>query len=150
MMTSGLIYEDPARYDGWVRLALWAIVACILVAGVVLLFVEPEGAYVMFAAAVFVALLLWAILPRRYQVFEDRVRIVLGGPFAWGIPLRDIKKISIAPVSSGFIYHGVRFVTSLRSVVEIRRRRGMDVVFSPANPDLFIEQVERARDLLSK
>ncbi len=87
-------------------------------------------------------------MPRRYQVFEDRVHIVLGSPFAWNIPLRDIKTIGPAPKIRGFFYGGVRFVTSLASIVEITRRNGMDVVFSPLHPDMFIEQVNRARSLL--
>jgi glucose dehydrogenase len=150
MKTSGLIYEDSARYDTWTKLLMGAVVAIEVVIGVSLIFVDLEGALVMFAAAVLVAVIFWAILPRGFQVYEDRVRIGLGGPLSWSIPLRDIQRVGPAPASSGFIYHGVRFVTSGRSIVEIRRRRGMDVVFSPSHPDEFIEQVERARDLLPK
>jgi hypothetical protein len=150
MVIGGLIYEDPARYDGWTRAVLWGVVAILLAAGVALLFVDTDGAYPMLAAAVLVGLLLWAIMPRQFQVYEDRVRLVLGGPFAWTIPLRDIKTVGVVPGSRGFIYHGVRFVTSLRSVVEVKRHRGMDVVFSPLHADEFIEQIDRARDMLPK
>jgi hypothetical protein len=148
MTPAGLIYQDEALYDAWVRLALGALIAIMLVSGIALLFIDTEGAYVMLAGAIFISLLFWAILPRRYQVFEDHVRIVLGGPFAWTIPLKDIKSIGPASTRKGFIYWGVRFVTSLAGVVEITRRHGLDVVFSPAHPDMFIEQANRARDLL--
>ncbi len=39
----------------------------------------------MFGITLFDALLFKVILPRQYQIFEDRLRILMGGPFAINI-----------------------------------------------------------------
>jgi hypothetical protein len=148
MLTSGLIYEDAARYDGWLKYFLGGLLVAVAAGGIALLFVDVEGAYTLFGAAVLMGLIFRVVLPRRFQVFEDRVRIVLGGPFTMNIPLGSIKQVKRAPGSRGIFSSGLRFVTSLKTVVEISRQHGLDVVISPAHPDEFIEQVVRARDLL--
>lgn len=146
-MKSGvLVYEDLPRYEPWTKLVVGGIIAVTLVPGVILLFIDTVGAYVMLGATVFDGLLMWAILPRSFQVYDDRVRIALGGPLGINIPLADIKTIGPADRYYAFAYWGLRFVTSLASVIEITRRHGLDVVFSPSQPDIFIEQVNQARD----
>jgi len=141
---SVLIYEDRPRYDLWLKVILGSILALTLVLGFVLLTVDILGAWIMFGTTLFDALLFRAILPRRFQIFEDRVKILLGGPFALNIPLVDISEVRSASGREVFIYWGIRFATSPSGVIEIVRRKGLSVVISPLNPDLFIEQANRA------
>jgi len=82
-----------------------------------------------------------AILPRRFQIFQDRVRIVLGGPFAIKFPLSDISEARSAPAGRAFVYWGIRFATSSQHVVEIVRKKGLSLVISPANADMFMKQL---------
>jgi len=42
------------------------------------------------------------------------------------------------------MYGGLRLATSLKSVVEIVRSKGLNVVISPANRDAFLEQMAQA------
>jgi hypothetical protein len=142
---AGLIYEDFPRYDAWLKLVLLVITVGTLVSGIVLLFVDIIAAYILLGVTIFDGLLLWAVLPGRYQVYEDRVKIVLGGRFAMNIPLRNIREVRKVSVGGGLFYSGIRFVTSLRSTVRISRRKGLDVLISPMHPEEFIEQVELAR-----
>jgi hypothetical protein len=139
-----LLYEDTPKTDIWLRLILRGIPAILLVAGVVLLFQDTEGAFVMFGVAVFDAALFRLVMPRKYQVYSDKVRIVLGGPFAWDIAFSTIKEIRSTSGASAFAYNGVRFATSSRGVVEIRRIRGFNAVISPSNKDVFLEHVRGA------
>jgi hypothetical protein len=139
-----LLYEDTSRTDMWLKLMLGGILVMFLVLGGVLLFQDEADAFVMFGVAVFYALLFKIIMPQRYQIYSDKIRIVLGGPLAWNIPLSTIKEVRSASGAKAFAYSGVRFATSSRNVVEIRRSRGCNVVISPSNRDIFLEQASRA------
>ena len=144
MTVSVLVYEDKPRYDLWLKVVLGGVLALTLVLGFVFLTVDIIGSWVMFGTTLFDALLFKAILPRRFQIFEDRVRILLGNPFALNIPLADISEVHPASGREAFIYWGIRFATSSSGVIEIVRRKGLSVVISPLNPDLFLEQAYRA------
>ena len=139
-----LLYEDTPRTDTWLKLMLTGIQAIFLVVGVVLLFQDTEGAFTMFGVTIFYAVLFRLVMPQRYQVYSDKVRIVLGWPLAWNIPFTTIREARLASRASAFAYNGVRFATSSRGVVEIRRSKGCNVVISPSNKDVFLEQVRTA------
>jgi hypothetical protein len=139
-----LLYEDEPRTDIWLKLMLTGIQAMFLVLGIVLLFRDTEVAFIMFGVTIFDAVLFRLVMPRKYQVYSDKMRIVLGGPFAWNIPFSTIKEVRPSSGASTFAYNGVRFATSSRDVVEIRRSKGCSVVISPSNKDVFLEQVHRA------
>ncbi|UCH42126.1 MAG: hypothetical protein JSW16_04670 [Dehalococcoidales bacterium] len=141
---SALIYEDSPRYDLWLKVILGSIIALTLILGFVLLTVDILGAWIMFGTTLFDALLFRAILPRWFQIFDDRVKILLGGPFALNIPLVDISEVRQVSGREAFIYWGIRFATSLSGVIEIVRRKGLSVVISPHNPDMFLGQANRA------
>ena len=136
-----LVYEARPLYDSWLKLLLGGTLAFTLFLGIGLLSVNLVGAEVALAATAFDALLFHATLPRRYQIFSDRVRIVLGRPFAVNIALSTIREARPASSAKAFAYWGIRFATSSRSVVEIVRSKGWNVVISPANRDLFLDQM---------
>lgn len=138
-----LVYEDTPRYDFWLKLMLGSILALTLILGFVLIPTDIAVAWVMFGVTAFDALLFNAILPRRFQIFQDRVRIVLGHPFAFNIPLADIREVRLVSVSEGFVYWGLRFATSTRSIVKIVRKKGLSLVISPAHADMFLKQLNQ-------
>jgi hypothetical protein len=141
---SQLIHEDTARYDSWLKLLLGSILSLTLLLGVYLLYVDWTGAMICFGVTVFDALLFYAILPQRYQIWTDRVRIVLGRPFAVNIPFTKISEARAAASNKAFVYSGFRFATSSRTVVEIVRRHGLNFVISPDNRELFLERLAEA------
>ncbi len=142
-----LIYEDIPPYDLWLKLVLGGTLALTSVIGVILIFEDIWGALVMFAVTLFDFVLFWAILPRKYQVLQDGLRIVLGGPFAFNIPFSTTKEIRAVTGSNAFVYGGLRFATSSKTVVEVVRNKGMNVVISPANREMFVEQASRALEV---
>ena len=103
----------------------------------------------MFAVTVFDALIFHAVLPRRYQIFQDRLRIILGHPFAFNIPFSTIREARSTSGLKAFAYWGLRFATSSKGVVEIVRHQGWNVVISPANEGLFLEQLNQALEVMS-
>ena len=139
-----LVYEDSPRYDLWLKLILGGVLAWPFVLGAVLLSENAGAALIMFGVTAFEALLLKAILPQRFQIFEDRFKIVLGGPFALNIPFSNIRDVLAAPGVKTLIYRGIRFATSTKTVVEIVRRKGLNLVISPANRGTFLEQLQQA------
>ena len=139
-----LLHEDTPEYDSWLKLILGSVLSFTLLLGVYLLNVDKEGAYIAFSVTVFDALLFYAILPQHYQIWTDRVRIVLGRPFAVNFPLATIKEVRPAPGIKAFAYRGLRFATSSKRVVEIVRHRGWNFVISPGNRELFLERLGEA------
>ena len=144
-----LVYEDTPRYDFWLKLMLGSILALTLILGIVLLATDTVAACAMFGVTLFDGLLFKAILPRRFQILQDRVKIVLGGPLVVNIPLLDISEARRAPGSKVFIYWGSRFATSTQSIVEIVRKKGLSVVISPVDADTFLEQLNQALGVTS-
>jgi len=138
------LYEDTSQYDLWLKLLLGGILVSTLIPGIVLLPTDILGAQTLFGVTAFDALLFHAILPRRFQIFEDRVKIILGYPFSFDIPFSTIKEAEPASGSKAFIYRGIRFATSAKSLVETIRRHGLSIVISPRNRESFSENLNQA------
>ena len=141
---SALVYEDTPIYDRSLKIILAGILAATFIVAIILIREELEAALIMFGLTVFDALLFKAILPQRFQIFEDKLVIVLGGPFAIRIPLSNIADARSASGRKAFVYWGIRFATSTRNVVEIVRKKGLNIVISPTNEDMFLEQLNQA------
>lgn len=140
-----LIYEDVPHYDWSLKLILGAVLAATAVAGVIILFYDIAGGLAMFGVTLLDALLFYFVAPRRYQIFDTKLRIVLGGPFGMDVSLSSIKEARPAPSSYAFGYWGLRFATSSRGVVEIVRRKGWNVVISPLDRDTFLARLSEAQ-----
>ena len=139
-----IIYEEPAEYVAWFKL-LFLIPVALIVAAVFLAFVkELESSIFLFFEGIIFVGIFYLLLPRRYQIYQDRLRMVLGGPFKIDIPFSSIKQINRISGVNRFLYSGVRFATSLKYVIEIRRSKGLDYIFSPSNGQFFQEQLELA------
>ena len=149
MNINTLLYEDVPEYDFWLKLILGGVLAITFVLGIIFISQDIEASIVMFGVTLFDAVLFKAVLPRRFQIFEDRLRILLGGPLAINIPLSNITEAKPAAASKTFIYNGIRLATSSRHVVEIVRKQGMNLVISPAHDDMFLDQLNQARQMQS-
>ena len=139
-----MIYEDTPKYDLWLKLILAGVLALTLILGVISIYRDTEAAIAMFGITVFDALLFKAILPRRFQIFEDRLKILLGGPFSINILLSNIAEVKPASSRKIFAYWGIRFATSTSNVVEVVRKKGLNLIISPRNDDMFLEQLNQA------
>jgi hypothetical protein len=148
-MRGAIIYEDQSRYDLWLKAILFGVLALTLGLGLYFLSRDVEAAATLLGVTVFDALLFNFIMPRSFQIYTDRLVIVLGRPFSLTVPLHDIKTAGRVSGLRTMSYSGVRFATSVHGVVEITRSRGMNVVISPSHPDLFLEQLDQARKMAS-
>jgi len=128
----------------WLKLILGITLGLTLILGVVLLWTDLVAALVVFGVTAFDGLLFYSIMPRRFQIFEDRLRIVLGSPFAFSIYFSTIKEVRSSSFSKAFAYWGVRFATSTSNIVEIVRSEGWNVVISPVEKDVFVQRLTEA------
>uniref|UniRef100_A0A7J2TL80 Uncharacterized protein YyaB-like PH domain-containing protein n=1 Tax=Archaeoglobus fulgidus TaxID=2234 RepID=A0A7J2TL80_ARCFL len=147
-----LMHEDKPEYDAWMKITLSFAPSVIFL----LLFLihynfipsesEEEakmGEMILMAFLGVILFLYWAILPRKYEIHEDKVRIVLGA-FSYSIDLKSVEEVKRAESWKVFAYKGLRFATSAKKAVEIKRRKWPSVVISPSNPELFIERLQQA------
>ena len=146
MKSNIVLYEDTPHYDFWLKLILGGTLALTFILGIIFISEETETAVVMFGITLFDALLFKAILPRRFQIFEDRLKILLGGAFAINIPFSNIAEAKPASGRKTVIYSGIRFATSIHHVVEIIRKKGLNLVISPKNDEMFLEQLNQVRN----
>jgi hypothetical protein len=141
---ANLIYEDRPQAVWWLKLVLGLVLAVTLIMGLVLLSFDKVAALVMLAITLFDTLLFYFILPRSYQIYADRLKIVLGKPWVVTIPFQDIRTVARASGSNAYGSTGIRFATSPRFVIEIARKGKLNVVISPSGGELFLEQFKRA------
>ena len=139
-----LIHEELAEYTSWFRLLFLIPIGIFIGALISSLNQESEASLVLLGEGIFFILLFYFIMPRRYQIFHDKLKIVLGSPFSIDIPLSTIKEVRHSSGIKALVYYGVRFVTSTRYVVDVVRNKGLNYVFSPKNGDVFIEQLKQA------
>ena len=142
-----ILHEEPAEYDNWIRLLFLIPVG--LVIGAIFLAYSQEyaGFLVLLGDSAFLTLLFYFIMPRKYQIYQDKLRIVLGAPIGINIPLSTIKEVKHASGAKAFVYTGVKrvkFATSSRNVLEIVRNKGLNYIISPKNGDIFLEQLNQA------
>jgi hypothetical protein len=139
-----VLHEEPAEYSSWLRL-IFLIPVGLFIGAISLAYnQEYEGFFVLMSESAFFILLFYFIMPRKYEIYPDKMRIVLGAPFGINIPLPTIKKVKHSSGIKAFIYTGVRFATSTRTVIEIVRNKGLNYVISPQNEDIFVEQLNEA------
>jgi hypothetical protein len=139
-----LIYEDTPRYDWSLKLILGAVLAATAVAGVIIILYDVAGGLAMFGVTLLDALIFYLVVPRRYQIFNTKLRIVLGGPFNMDIPLSSIKEARPAPAAYALGYWGIRFATSTSGATEIIRRKGWNVIISPSDREVFLARLAEA------
>ncbi len=150
-----LLYEDIPKYDARHKFFLIAAPVLFFVFGL-LFFVGgycrsvPPGesatgpktaAVVLLATAAFVVAVYWALLPKRFSIFNDRVEIKFG-LLRLNIALGKIKGAQTA--EGRMTTPGFGCVTSSENIVEISTTNGFTVRISPTNRDLFLKSLDKA------
>jgi hypothetical protein len=135
-------YEDSPHYDVWFK-GIMMLPVFFIVIGLYFLFTAGVAAAIgEFAIAVLMGAIYWALMPRKYQVLNSKLKIVLGGPFSFNVPF-DTLETARKPEGVSL---GLNFATTFLSehAVEIKRKKGMTVNITPDNRDLFLENLNKA------
>ena len=136
-----LLYQDKPKYGLLLRLILIMPLAFLVGSLYLYLSGDTSGSLALLPEAFIVGLIFWLVFPREYQVYEDHLRIVLGGPFSVKVGFQNIKAIRITS-RTGLT---VNFVTRIaKSYVEIAKNRGWSIAITPSANDSFVEKANRA------
>jgi len=136
-----VIYEENPHYDVWLK-GIMMLPVFFIVIGIYHLFIrEIASAVSLFGLALLMGAIYWAIFPRKYQILDSKIKIVLGGPFSFNIPFDNVES---AGKPEG-ISLGLNFATTFLSehAVEIKRKKGMTVNITPDNRNLFLENLNK-------
>lgn len=164
--TSGrLFYEDdPWAYlrppyrervrGQWSRDTVWALqitplVMIIAAAGISLLLtqVDHEVGFISILGAMLFLMIgvLGVTYPTKYQIFNDRIRIVLGYILHFDIRFSNIDKVTV-PAFGDLWGLNLNFINSYSydDMLQIARKRGVKVHITPWNRKLFLEHLYKA------
>ena len=136
-----LLYQDKPKYGLLLKVVL-IIPAALLALGIYLWSTgDAMGSLALLIEACIIGLILWFVLPREYRVYENHLRIVLGGPFSVRIGFQNMKAIRI----TSRVSFSVNFVTRItRSYVELARKKGPSIAVTPSVPESFVAEASRA------
>jgi hypothetical protein len=138
---SVLLYQDKPKYGLLLKLIL--IIPVILLASSIYLWSTGDAfvSLALLTEAFIIGLILWFVLPREYQVYENHLRIVLGGPFSVKVGFQNIEAIRITSRLS----FNVNFATRItKSYVEIAIKKGMSIAITPTDDKSFVEKANLA------
>jgi len=137
-----IVYEESPGYDSLLK-AIMVLPVFFIVFGIYYLIIAEVGAAIaMFATTLLMGAVFWAIFPRKYQILDSKFRIALGGPFSLNVPFDNLETAR-KPEGATF---GINFPTCFSSdrVVQIIRKKGWNVNITPNDPDLFLENLNKA------
>ena len=124
------------------------IVTNVAITLVLLAFADTASAAITFACLLATLLIVWLILPRRYEVWPERLRIVFP-VWGWDIPYAGIKSVRAGRWYEAYGFAGVRFATAPSQSVTILRHNANlfthpNLVISPEDREQFLRRLEHA------
>jgi len=138
---SVLLYQDKPKYGLLLKLIL--IIPVILLASGIYLWSTGDAidSLALLTGSCVIGLIFWFVFPRGYQVYENHLRIVLGGPFSVKVGFQNIKTIRI----TSRVSFGINFVTRItRNYVEIATKKGMSIAITPTDDESFVGKANLA------
>ena len=137
-----MLYQDEPEYGLLLKLIIMILPAGLLAASVYMWSSDDSfGGLALLAEAFIVGLIFWAVLPRRYQIYEDHLRIVLGGPFAVKIGFDRITTIEVTSRTALTVNFVTRFA---KTYVRIGKKNGLSIAITPKSNDMFVDNANRA------
>ena len=136
-----LLYQDKPTYGLLLKLIL--IIPVAFLGGSLYLYLSGDvsGSLALLPGALISGLIFWLVFPREYQVHENHLRLVLGGPFSVKVGFQNIKAVRITS-RTGLT---INFVTRItRSYVEIAKKKGWSIAITPTDNNSFVENANRA------
>ncbi len=137
-----LLHREDAPFGLLLRVITLIVPASLLGLGAYLLSIgETEGGAVVLGETAIVAVIFLFVFPRRYEVYEDHLRIALGGPFGFNIGFDRIERIEVTRQASFTINFATRIT---RTYVRIVRKRGSAIAITPRSNEEFVASANQA------
>ncbi|MPZ47729.1 MAG: hypothetical protein GEU75_00155 [Dehalococcoidia bacterium] len=141
----------PAHQKTFDRGLILLTAAILLVAAMLSALYPDAGILIWLNALVLLTIpaLIWLLLPRRYEVYPDRLRLVLTLLANWDIPFESIAEARPARWWESYAAFGVRYATDPRRAVFIQRVRpglfrNLNAVISPEDRDAFLAALQQS------
>lgn len=141
-----VVYEDKPRTDICLKLIFMLPSALLLITALIFAKTDPAGAvhfiYGAAGMAVVMGILYILVLPTRYSILNNKMRIQFRGPFSFNIPFDTVAGIRDARWSTV----GINFPTTMSqaAILEIMRKGRMAVTITPSDKQAFINNFHKA------
>ncbi len=135
------IYEDNLKYGFILKLVLGLTIGMLLALTIWIFYLgEVIGGTIMLITVIFTIILLFALIPRKYQICNDRIKVICG-LLKLNIPFEDIKSIETrSPSNIWGSFEALRFGTGTgKRCIVIKRKRGMNILIQPSDMERFME-----------
>ena len=134
------IYQDTARYDMWFKVVLLlpAVVIAFAIFGNFKM--GEEAKYIVIAVVAVVGLAFWLLMPRRFIIFEDRLKFIQGIGISFSVSFDRIE----AARELGKTAFNINLSTSNTTAIELVVKQGMNINFSPEDRDEFIKKLNQS------
>ena len=154
-----LVYEDDTYWGRWqgsvvARYPIVVQISVILILLIVLILTSKQldrseqtemWLYLILASALLGFAIGWARWPRKYQIFDSKVRILLGRPFHFDIPFSNLEYASEGDWMDIWLAIRLNFITSRNNnIVTIVRKKRMGINITPDNSEMFVENLRKA------
>jgi hypothetical protein len=134
------IYQDTAKYDVLFKVIFVLPIVVIIYALFADFRLGETTKYIVIAVVAVIGLAFWLLMPRRFIILEDRLKIIQGLGLSFSVSFSNIE---IARELNRSVFN-INLSTSKLTAIELVRKRGRNITFSPEDRDKFIKQLNRA------
>jgi len=142
-----IIYEDTSKYGYWLKVLIPISLFFAALCGAPLISTNSEYQIVFVIIGVIIAVipisaLFWGILHRKYLIFDNRLKIVMGGPFSTTVPFDSIET---AREATGEDLRAARSILfSRENAVLITKEFKDPIIIAPRNREEFLRHLNKA------
>jgi hypothetical protein len=137
-----LLYEEGVIYGNVLKIIFLILPVALVVVSIYLWSAgEGGGALALLAEALIIGIVFLIVFPRKYQIYEDHLRIALGGRFSVKIGFDRIVRVEVTSKTALTINLVSRMA---RTYVRIVRKNGLDLAITPKSNEEFVNNVQRA------
>ena len=98
----------------------------------------------MLVVAFVIGLTFWIVSPRKYQVYEDHLQILLGGPFVVKIGFNQISTIEVTD-NTTLEFSAIKLISKVTNTyVRIGMKKRLSITITPKSDALFVENANRS------
>ena len=121
------------------------LIVIFIVGLIVGFFLIEQFLIVIIVTLFFMAVIGVALMPTKYQIFNDRIRIILGYILHFDIPFRNVGNATAA-TSKDLGVLNLNFINSYSNdnVLQITRKHGVKINITPGNRTLFLENLNKS------
>ena len=142
--TNILLYEDEPA--GWIFKFFFVLITLVPLAVSVYFWVSGDnaGSLAMLIVAFVIGLAFWIVSPSKYQVYEDHLQILLGGPFVVKIRFDQIAAIEVTDKTTSE-FTTIKLISKVTNTyVRIGMKKGLSITITPKSDALFVENANRS------